>query len=48
MNCEVARSCARAYEAGYPVNEAGDGVVAFDQTLTPDMFSPEAATRVGH
>ena len=37
-----------AYEAGYMVNERGDGWWRVGLPLTPAMFSPEAAARGGH
>lgn len=38
-----------AYEAGYLVNEAGDGWWRLNRTdMTPQMFSPSAAERGGH
>lgn len=37
-----------AYEAGYMVNERGDGWWRVGIPLTPAMFSPEAAARSGH
>lgn len=37
-----------AYEAGYMVNERGDGWWRVGIPLTPAMFSPEAAARGGH
>lgn len=37
-----------AYEAGYLVNERGDGWWRINQPMTPAMFSPEAAARGGH
>ena len=37
-----------AYEAGYMVNERGDGWWRIGLPLTPAMFSPEAAARGGH
>lgn len=40
---------ARAYEAGYLVNEAGDGWWRLNRNdLRPQMFSPQAAVRRGH
>jgi hypothetical protein len=39
---------ARAYEAAYLVNEAGEGWWRLNQPLTPQMFSPEAAAQGGH
>ncbi|WP_028080255.1 DUF1329 domain-containing protein [Solimonas soli] len=39
---------AKAYEAGYMVNERGDGWWRTNKPLTPAMFSPEAAARGGH
>ncbi|MEQ1439049.1 DUF1329 domain-containing protein [Fontimonas sp. SYSU GA230001] len=40
---------ARAYEAGYLVNEAGSGWWRLNRTdLRPQMFSPQAAVRRGH
>jgi len=39
---------AKAYEAGYMVNERGDNWWRLNRPLTPAMFSPEAAARGGH
>ena len=39
---------AKAYEAGYLVNERGDDWWRINLPLTPAMFSPQAAARGGH
>src|SRR3546814_6973654 len=39
---------AKAYEAGYLVNERGDDWWRINIPLTPAMFSPGAAARGGH
>ncbi|NKF22018.1 DUF1329 domain-containing protein [Solimonas sp. C16B3] len=39
---------AKAYEAGYMVNERGDDWWRINTPLTPAMFSPGAAARGGH
>jgi hypothetical protein len=39
---------AGAFEAGYMVNEAGDGWWKLNQPMSPKLFSPEAAAQGGH
>ncbi len=39
---------AKAYEAGYLVNERGEDWWRINTPLTPAMFSPQAAARGGH
>jgi hypothetical protein len=39
---------AGAYEAGYLTNQAGDRWWKLNKPMTPQMFSPEAASRGGH